>query len=504
MASVLAACGGGGDDDASAAPGLLDNGTTPNPQNASPNRSISVAISHHIDGATLQFGQASRNSGSLPQATPERIAAGDTMAVAASAHNASCNGSFSLAAPSKLSGTALRFDLRYTHPYGTGATTVQIEPSPGGVAGTDAQTYSGHHATARVNLYQGVATGSGAWVAPLGLLAATPTNNCQDFVNSLFGPGIRSAAAINAAMQATSNTDLGYLPPADFTGGQMVQLVALWVRHWMGTTAADVLPATDVTLLDLLKDYIARAANNGPLTLWVPQISHQTGTAPAVYALQGYRPFVFFDATGAWQPATVSAFLTLLTAGSHIVPISANSDLPAGVTVQPFNSFFSTHVNAANTRHDVGNSHYALAFNATGYYYLNVSGNFAPPNCGLLLAFLFGRTVNSLLASAGSYNLFLQLEGWQADAARHQADYALHQQTLWNISTLGASPYSEKRATTIFLAPGGWTPHVYRETRMMAYAGAYAQANGAAQPWLRTDLVTIADNAPALPARYFN
>ena len=110
--------------------------------------------------------------------------------------------------------------------------------------------------------------------------------------------------------------------------------------------------------------------------------------------------------------------------------------------------------------------------------------------------------MNNLLAGAGTYNTFIQLEGWQAGGSRHNADYATYQQTLWNISTYGASAYSEKRATSIFLAPAGWTPQVYQTTRMMPYVGAYAQSNGSPQGWLNPSLVTIPADAPALPSRY--
>ena len=68
--------------------------------------------------------------------------------------------------------------------------------------------------------------------------------------------------------------------------------------------------------------------------MWVPQIAWQAGSDPAVFALTGYRAFPFVDAQGNWNTSTLSAFLTLLAAGSHIVAISATSDLPAGVTMR--------------------------------------------------------------------------------------------------------------------------------------------------------------------------
>jgi len=253
-------------------------------------------------------------------------------------------------------------------------------------------------------------------------------------------------------------------------------------------------------LLDALKGYIGGAASNGPLTLWVPQIAYQPGSNPAVFELSGYLAFPFVDAGGNWIAANVGTFLALLAAGSHLVAISASSDLPAGVSMQAFDSYMGA--SGLTTSTDIGNSHYTSLLNTTGRYYLSIGSDFAPAGCGLILSFLYGRTVNNLLASAGSYNTFIQLEGWQAGGSRHNADYATYQATLWNISTYGASPYSEKRATTVFLAPSGWTPQVYQTTLMMPYVGAYAQSNGTPQGWLDTAVVTIPAGSPALPSRY--
>ena len=65
------------------------------------------------------------------------------------------------------------------------------------------------------------------------------------------------------------------------------------------------------------------------------------------------------------------------------------------------------------------------------------------------------------------------------------ADFDTHKATLWNISTYGASIYSEKRGTTIFLAPPGWNPQLRPGgTIMMNYVGADPR-----QAWLNTALV---------------
>ncbi|MCQ4438465.1 hypothetical protein NO135_26005, partial [Clostridioides difficile] len=70
---------------------------------------------------------------------------------------------------------------------------------------------------------------NGAWGVPLSQLATPPANNCQDFANSMFGSNVRTAAAIQSAYQSTG--PLGYVPPADFTGGQLAGFVAQWVQR---------------------------------------------------------------------------------------------------------------------------------------------------------------------------------------------------------------------------------------------------------------------------------
>ncbi|HWD29035.1 MAG TPA: hypothetical protein VG387_17815, partial [Rhizomicrobium sp.] len=80
---------------------------------------------------------------------------------------------------------------------------------------------------------------------------------------------------------------------------------------------------------------------------------------------------------------------------------------------------------------------------------------------------------------------------------RHGQDYAAYSQSFWNISTFGAAPYSEKRATTIFLAPAPWVPSIYSDTFMMPYVGAETP-----QLWLKTSLVQVPKNTPAPPSQY--
>ncbi|WP_111934294.1 hypothetical protein [Paraburkholderia bryophila] len=489
LVSALSACGGG-DGGSPGASQLSANAAAAS--RSLTGRSMTINLTNWIPDLALGYGSAASQSGSVPQASTAQIAVGQATTVSASNSLGDCTGSFS------LTGSDASFAVSYVHPFGSSPTTVAVAPSAGYVSGANAATFPGHDSVANVNLYRGVATSNGAWVAPLALLGTPPRNNAQDFANSMFGNGIRGAAAIQSAYQDTGAS--GYVPPADFTGGQLAGFVAQWVQRWLNGASYTTLPSTDAQLIDCLSRYVNSAASNGPLTMWVPQIAYQSGSNPAVFNLTGYQPFAFTDVSGNWNAASLSAFLTLLAAGSHFVAISATNDLPAGVSMQAFDTYLGA--SGLTTSVDIGNSHYTSLLNTTGKYYLSVGSDFAPENCGLILSFLYGRTVNNLLAGSGTYNTFIQLEGWQAGGSRHNADYDTYQQTLWNISTYGASAYSEKRATSIFLAPAGWTPQVYQTTLMMPYVGAYANSNGTPQSWLNTSLVTIPAGAPALPSRY--
>ncbi|WP_157510948.1 hypothetical protein [Frateuria sp. Soil773] len=451
-------------------------------------RSMTITLSNWVAGIDLGFGNARASEGPAPSAVPVQVAPGQATTVTAVNPSGGCRGSFN------LRGGGIDFAVDYVHPSGAGATTVSVSATTGFLSGANAQTFPGHDSVAQINLYRGVMANYG-WAVPLGLLAQPPRNNCQDFVNSMFGQGMRDARVVTTAYGHPAPD--GYVLPADFTGGQMAGFTALWAGHWLGQGGA--CPPQDAALLDVLARYVATASAAGPLAMWVPQIAWREGTSPSVFDLAGYRAYPFM-ADGQWNAATVQAFLALLAAGAHFVAVSADKDMPTGVATAAFDTFFTGA--GLPTSHDIGNSHYATVTNVTGTYYLSVGDDFAPAGCGLILAFLAGRTVNDAFAAKGTYNTFIQLEGWQAGTSRHGADYDTYKKTLWNISTFGSCPYSEKRATTIFLAPPGWTPQLYQTTLMMPYVGAYANANGSPQGWLHTELVGIPADAPALPSRY--
>ncbi|MET4575773.1 hypothetical protein [Ottowia thiooxydans] len=496
--ALLAGCGGQGEDSTSAPQEPVPY-TPPTTGHTSYNRSITIELTNAVPGVSLELGDAHAESGSPPQVEP----AGSATAIAPYAkrsvisrnNNGSCTGSFNL-----NDGGQTLFAVKYSHPYGPGSTTVTVHPAAGYLAGANAKTFPGHYSQARINLYRGVKTSSGAWVVPLGLLEDPSQNNSQDFVNSLYEQGVRDASVVHAAY-GDSDATTGLAPIADFTGGQVPRMAELWLSDWMSAPSAEnsPLPSDDAKILRLLKQYTATAANNGPLVLWIPQLRYRPGTEPAAYELLDYRAFPLMH-NGDWVRESVSAFLLMLASGAHLVAICAQRDLPAGVTLQAFDKVLND--SGLPARDHPGNSHYAGLVNTTGRYYLHSNADFAAEECGLLLALVTGRTVNSTLIGPGAYNCFIQLEGWQAISSRHNADFSSHEKTLWNVSTFGASVHSEKRGTSAFLAPAGWTPRPYQTTCMMPYLGAYGTSATRAQSWLRADLISVPADAPALPLQF--
>ncbi|MGB3071543.1 MAG: hypothetical protein WBC18_23550 [Ottowia sp.] len=496
--SLLGGCGGGNDDEGGADPATEEPVTQGPPGVVRPtfSRTMTIRLNNATTDTELSFSDPQASSGSVPQADfgdGASMLAPAAQGTVIARNNGSCTGTFGL-----KSGTGLGFAVKYDHPSGPGSTMVTLTPATGYMAGANAETFPGHHSVAKINLYRGVKNGNGAWVVPLGLLNTPAWNNSQDFLNSMYATGVRDVSVIHGAYGDT-DAATGLAPMADFTGGQWLRIVDLWQAHWLNAGGGTLVPPDDIKILDLLRSYIDTAASNGPLVLWVPQLRYLPGTEPAAYELRGYRAFPMRDGSG-WNSEAVTAFLRLLVSGAHLVAICAARDLPAGVTVQAFDRVLEN--SGLPTRGHPGNSHYASVVNTTGRYYLTAHDDFAPEDCGLLGALVTGRTVNSTLIGQGAYNSFIQLEGWQAISKRHNADYGSHEKTLWNISTFGASVHSEKRATSVFLAPAGWTPRPYQTTCMMPYVGAYAVSAGQPQGWLRHDLVSVPADAPALPPQF--
>lgn len=312
--------------------------------------------------------------------------------------------------------------------------------------------------------------------------------NIPQFINSLFDADVRSASVLTDAIAAGALT-------AAFSD-QLPVILPVWLAAWrqslgLSYNATDFAhcPASDAAAIGFLAGYI----RDNALSLYVPIIDPVRVAAgqPPVYGLSGYQQCVF-QPGGSWDFSVVSDFLELLYHGAHFVAVHAAYDLAYGQSVGALWSLFKN--NAALTpylRHDPGNSHYTSLTNVCGYYVPDITGNTAPSNCPLLVALLCCPTVAEVSCNPSMYNSFLQLEGWEATYSRHNADYAVYKETLWNISTFGACAYSEKRGTAIFLAPGDWAPQPSLGTFMPPYYGAEP-----AQPWLNTALVQLPAGYP--------
>ena len=395
-------------------------------------------------------------------------------------------------------------------------------------------------------LYAGVAQAPGSTTSVMSLTADPMTSAAAtpqlfaNFTDAMFDPAVRGAGQITALIDAVTTTITDQLsdsgvPPvfyADFTGGQIPVIVEMWAKYWM-TGTAGTCPAADATLIDFIKGFIATPT---PPDLWLPLMTVHDAGPPAVFNLKGYHKLGFYKSNSEnWSGSTVSAFLTLLATGGHMVAVCADSDLADIVSGQA-PDFYHDFATSNLTRGDeLGSSHYVSphAINPAGWYFLDIDGETMPTTVtpvskgaaiapGLINAFMTSATVTlgHTAVDQGKYNAFFQLEGWQQQGAtggtRHMADYATYNQVMWNISTFGASPYSEKRGTAAFLAPHGWQPGVMQVTQMMPYVGAYAvettttdrrtgtvtQEGPSPQPWLNTGLVRVASDAPPLDSRY--
>lgn len=184
--------------------------------------------------------------------------------------------------------------------------------------------------------------------------------------------------------------------------------------------------------------------------------------------------------------AVVARFLSHLFHGAHLVAISAGEDLN-GQTDTILAEWFGQSFDPDMIRSDPGNSHYTATVNLGGLYYLSIGSDTLPPSNPLLVAVLFGTTADI------TTNTFVQNEGWQSrlnlqfnGGPRHNADFQANKATLWNFSTYGATVYSEKRSTTVFLAPDAFRRDIDATTHMPLYVGA-----GSLQAWMNPDLLQI-------------
>jgi hypothetical protein len=505
-------------------------------------RSITITVWNHSAYTLTKYGATRKKGGyaTIPGASaPDgqhwqaiSLAVGGSLAVVAQNDSGSCDGTIMF----EDANGHVKFTIEYTHPDDKNPTSVHFvddDNYPACISINDQGSLTGHDVTVDTGLYQGLAVNEwkssgteyiAGYTVPL---AADPysANNARDVVNSMFQPKIRSPHGVTHWFNQTN-----HLPyqPADYSGGQLVgsgtpALVQAMLNLWPGVLTSPDTGSPDYPLIQFLANFVVPTdTTQAPLSMWVPHFNY-TGTYTSddktmpVYQLGDYHEYKLGASGTRFNMTSVQTFLQLFLAGAHFVNIQTTQDFtnlnptanpPIANTgrdlYQAFKDAFSDDGSVTGRHSCVGNSHYTNAINTSGWYYSGQMGEWASDGCGLLLSALFAKTAD------GPYNTFMQLEGWPADndwlpgqsgslkgGARHGQDYAAYQNSYWNISTFGAAPYSEKRATTIFLAPAPWKPTIYSDTYMMPYVGAETR-----QGWLQTHLVSVPSGTPHTPSQY--
>jgi len=323
----------------------------------------------------------------------------------------------------------------------------------------------------------------------------------NDFLNSLFDPW-PGPFAYNAANLFRSKLVEQIKEDAEKDGALITQpacwlvqdetlerLVDILQCYWLDAKKLEDTELSyilaDKNFIRLVKDFI----DTNDLMMRVPKLkcTKREANAPSPYELTGDDLYSFKKDDGGWNVETIRRFLKLLLAGAHFVVVHSNTDLGDKAKVANFFDPFSNLKGAGKAQH----SHY------TGWYKVAPSGRnypqlalieeegddldkLADQGTACLLPVVLCDTTNHYYLD---HNSFFQMEGWRpgrkmygwtkyeyrnkalAGGYRHGADFATHQDTLWNISTYGASLYSEKRGAPIFLAPKEWMrkeTHLYK------------------------------------------
>lgn len=298
-------------------------------------------------------------------------------------------------------------------------------------------------------------------------------SNIDKFVDSLFSDNVRDFNSYRNHI-FKKKKDRFFFSPKDTD-----KIIKVFLNVWFNKKENNnsKCPKSDRALLEFLKNYIKK---NG-LVMFKPKIEfHSTDSKNVpIYKISGYQKY---DPLKNFEDA--KEFLELFLAGAHFVVIDGyidSSDNYDGSSC--LDDLVSDPIVGSLTSSNLGNSHYTSTMNFSGINYLNISQDEAINPSPF---------INSFIAAQTSFfypNTFMQLEGWPASLLhhyRHQKDYVLHKASLWNISTYGASAYSEKRATAIFFAKPEWDPKLQTDTIMPKYRGAETP-----QTWLKKDLVII-------------
>lgn len=331
-------------------------------------------------------------------------------------------------------------------------------------------------------------------------------SNITAYVNSLFTSDVRRESVITSAM-TSGETHVRY---TDENSASLV--LGSWLAEWQhcqGDTdhpgydhdAHKRCPATDAKLIAFLADYIKQHGllmAKPDLTPTSSYITDGEGNQLRVYRTTGWQ-VKHFITDGKWNYGeianndpvqysagsdaddTVVSFLNWLMLGAHFVVPSENGDQKNNDGFQGFKDALST---SSLVTRATATSHYAKVMNTSCINYLDIEEDAEPSYEPLIASFVAGPTNDF-----GS-NSFFQLEGWplkyNPTGGRHNADYAAYGNTLWNISTYGSCPYSEKRSTPIFIAKSQFDLTMHTDTMMPHYDGA-----GSHQSWMHTNLLTV-------------
>lgn len=299
-------------------------------------------------------------------------------------------------------------------------------------------------------------------------------SNRKEFIEGLFAD-----KAFRQGIKGKINKALAADPPLAWLISEEERrtITTALKKGWNGGHAS--CPDSDTEFLSFMKDYAA----SSKLVMWVPKLESQGGS-PATYGLLGYQANDFGSG------GTVDLFLDLFLAGAHFVVIHSAEDLG-----QAGKDFYKALIGALSTSRPLGHSHYAGT--SAGNPGSGAVFPSTPQGYPYIVALLSDHT------SRSDPNSFFQMEGWPLfaspyistdaaslmarDADRHlKTDFATHNETIWNISTYGACAFSEKRGTTIFLAPQGWSPFAAAGSPIMSpYRGSTTR-----QWWLKANLIT--------------
>lgn len=309
------------------------------------------------------------------------------------------------------------------------------------------------------------------------------------FVDNLFLPNVRSELQNKIKQAINSNEKEAWLIETT----ELDIMLNAWYNIWKKKLGFDFDQAlldkchiSDIKLIEHLCTYV----NKHKLYMHVPNIKEDglSETKVNKYILTDYTKLQIYGQ----NEVDVKKLLKLFAAGAHFVAIHSKTDIPNSPQIDNFFDGFTLDSAPA-----ASHSHYAGVNKAGNIKSAIVYPNFihndiTPAICPFIVSLLTGRTAYWVMSMLTGYpNTFFQLEGWPAtnltreialivgnkltanliDASRHMQDFHTHNLTKWNISTYGACPYSEKRGTTVFLAPESWKPQKYSTYSMYSYVG---------------------------------